>query len=283
MLLGTVFTRAAVQKRFSPWLSMVGDALISTLFPADCLICDHLLTRGTRLPICDPCLASFVRMPATLCDICGSAIDPPFASSAEPLPSLNAAAAPPPTCHFCKNRKYNFDRARSFAIYEAQIVPAVLLLKFERIGPLGAWFAQRLGELVRHEGSLLQADIVVPVPLHSIRQRERGYNQAELIAKPLAKLLGLPCRPVLLTRTRPRPDKRILSSAERWDSVRGAFATRSGSQVDNLRVLLLDDVLTTGATLDACAQVLRGAGAKTVIGLTVARAAHPPLIGSPES
>jgi len=90
----------------------------------------------------------------------------------------------------------------------------------------------------------------------------------------------LPYRRVLLTRTKPRPDKHILSLSERWESVRGAFATRQGSQVDNLRVLLVDDVMTTGATLDACAKALRQAGAKSVIGLTVARAVRHPAKGS---
>jgi predicted amidophosphoribosyltransferase len=77
---------------------------------------------------------------------------------------------------------------------------------------------------------------------------------------------------VLLTRIRPRPDKHLLSYEERWESVPGAFATRPGSQVDNLRVLLVDDVMTSGATLDSCAKALRGAGARSVVGLTVARA-----------
>jgi predicted amidophosphoribosyltransferase len=76
----------------------------------------------------------------------------------------------------------------------------------------------------------------------------------------------------LLTRIGPRPEKHLLTLDERWEFVRGAFATRPGSQVDNLRVLLVDDVLTTGATLDSCAQTLRDAGAKSVVGLTVARA-----------
>jgi predicted amidophosphoribosyltransferase len=73
-------------------------------------------------------------------------------------------------------------------------------------------------------------------------------------------------------RKRPRPDKHLLTSHERWDAVRGAFATHEGSQVDNRRVLLVDDVMTTGATLDACAKALREAGARSVLGLTVARA-----------
>ena len=81
-----------------------------------------------------------------------------------------------------------------------------------------------------------------------------GFNQAELIARATARRLGLPFKPVLLMRTKARPDKHILSNEERWRIVRGAFATRPGSQVDNKRVLLLDDVMTTGATLDACAE-----------------------------
>jgi competence protein ComFC len=145
-------------------------------------------------------------------------------------------------------------------------------LKFENIDPLGKLFARWLAQVVVHGGAVFQADVVVPVPLHRQREREPGYNQAALIAKPLAKQLGLPYKSVLLTRIRPRPDKHLLSFEERWESVRGAFATRPGSQVDNLRVLLVDDVMASGATLGSCAKVLREAGARSVIGLKVARA-----------
>jgi hypothetical protein len=113
--------------------------------------------------------------------------------------------------------------------------------------------------------------------LHRDRERQRGYNQAGRISKPLARKLGLPHEAVLLMRTRPRPGKQVLSLEERWESVRGAFATRPDSQVDNKRVLLVDDVMTTGATLDACARALLEAGAKSVLGLTIARAARSPL------
>ena len=96
-------------------------------------------------------------------------------------------------------------------------------LKFERVEPLAVWFAKRLANLMIQER--LTADIVVPVALHRQRERERGYNQADLIARPLARQLRLPYRAVLLMRTKPRPDKHILSLSERWESVRGAFAT----------------------------------------------------------
>jgi competence protein ComFC len=101
--------------------------------------------------------------------------------------------------------------------------------------------------------------------------RERGYNQVELIARPLAKRLGLPLRPYLLARTKPRPPRLVLSRKEHWDSVRGAYETTKNLRVDGLRILLVDDVMTTGATLDSCARALKKAGAEEVLGLTVAR------------
>jgi len=260
---------AARRRGVRGWMAEAGDALVSLFFPAGCRICDRLLTGASRVPICEECLASFVAMPKNICEICG-----------RPLAAFAGNDGEALLCPACGNKTYAFERARSLAVYDGALVQAILLLKFEQIEPLGAWFAGRLAELVNAEGSKLLADVVVPVPLHRQRERERGYNQAALLSKPLAKRLRLPHKAVLLMRTRARPDKRILTLEERWESVRGAFATRPGSQVDNLRVLLVDDVLTTGATLDACARALREAGAKSVIGLTVARAVRNPLPSS---
>jgi competence protein ComFC len=147
-----------------------------------------------------------------------------------------------------------------------------VLLKFEEMDPLADWFADRLAEVAEQPSREMPADVIVPVPLHKDRHRERGFNQAELLSKRLARRLRLPHQGVLLVRKRPRPNKLLLTNRERWEAVRGAFATCPGSQVDNKRVLLVDDVMTTGATLDACAKALREAGAISVVGLTVARA-----------
>ena len=261
--------RLSFEKRVGAWLSGASDALVSVFFPAGCRLCERVLVSASTVPICEKCLGSFAAVGGAVCEICG-----------QPLAAWSLSGAPEEraterlVCPECQTREYSFERARSYGLYKAGLVRAIVLLKFERIEPLGRWFASRLADVVRIEG--LAADAVVPVPLHRQRERERGYNQADLIARPLARKLGLPYRAVLLVRTKPRPDKHILSLEERWDSVRGAFATRPGTQVDNLRVLLVDDVMTTGATLDACARALRGAGAKSVIGLTVARAARHP-------
>jgi competence protein ComFC len=267
-------------KRWGGWLAEAGDAVVSIFFPSDCRLCKRLLTRATRIPICEECLKSFVALEGGICEICGGK---PEASLRTAKPDTeDAGQQESGICPICQARTYTFDRARSFAEYEGALVRAIVILKFEQIEPLAGWFATRLAEIALREREAFQADIVVPVPLHSQRQRERGYNQANLIAKPLARKLGLPCLSVLLMRTRARPDKQILTFRERWNSVRGAFATRPGSRVDNLRVLLVDDVMTTGATLDACARALRKAGAKSVVALTVARAARQPVLDQAE-
>src|SRR6266850_2146498 len=264
------------EKRVGGWLSGAGDALVSVFFPAGCRPCERLLLQASAVPICEECLGSFAALGGAGCEKCGQ----PVATWSLGGPG-DARSADGLLCPVCQERTYGFDRVRSYALYQGTIVRGIILVKFERMEPLGRWFAERLIEVARREA--ISVDIVVPVPLHRQRERERGYNQADLIAKPLARRLGLPYRAVLLTRTKPRPDKHILSLEERWDSVRGAFATRPGSKVDNLRVLLVDDVMTTGATLDAAARALRDAGAKSVIGLTVARAARHPAVGSGES
>ena len=247
----------------SRWLGVCADALAAIGFPADCRLCERPLESASRVPVCEACLNSFPRIAGEICSLCGQAL------AAGEMLSDEAEI-----CRSCSEERFAFAVARSFGIYRESLVRAILLLKYEQVEPLGAWFAKRLAEVVRGEGGLLSADIVVPVPLHRQRQRERGFNQVELFARPLAKLLELPYRPVLLVRKRPRPEKHLLTRDERQAAVRGAFAMQKGARVDNSRVLLLDDVITTGATLDACAGALREAGAASVLGLTIARAAR---------
>lgn len=236
------------------------DALSSVLFPAPCRICGDVLTTASLLPICGNCLGSLEPLRGAICEHCG-----------RPLGSDLATVSETPLCFACRRGVYAFDRARSYAAYNDEMARAISLLKYEKVLSLGHWFAARLEEVVHGELEVFAADVVVPVPLHPARRRERGYNQAEMIAKPLARKLKLPLRTYLLVRTKPRPPRLLLSRRERWESVRGAYEMRRGANVDNLRVLLIDDVCTTGATLDSCARALKRAGAKSVTGLTVAR------------
>lgn len=216
-----------------------------------------------RIPFCKECVAELTKpLHGPLCAQCGL-----------PVVSSVAAQGPEePRCHMCSGGAYDFDLVRSYGAYTPAMARAVLMLKYNEVTPLGAWFAGFLARLADRDPGAFAADVLVPVPLDSTRQRERGYNQAELIARPLARLLGVPFRSYLLVRTRPRPNKLRLTRLERWETVRGAYATHQRAKVDKLRVLLVDDVFTTGATLDACSKALKQAGAARVVGLTVARA-----------
>src|SRR6266849_2258667 len=243
------------------WLESLAGAVASVLFPSGCRLCEGLLTRADRLPLCETCLNSFRELPEEICDRCGQ----PWAEGGD-------VDGDESVCRECRERGFAFDAARSFGVYEGALARAIVLMKYERIEPLGTWFAKRLMEASGRIPSQYSADLIVPVPLHRTRQKERGFNQVDLFGRPLAGKLGLPYRPVLLKRERARPEKHLLHFEERWEAVRGAFVIRDGGRVDNLRILLLDDVMTSGATLDACSRALREAGAKSVAGLTIARA-----------
>jgi predicted amidophosphoribosyltransferase len=174
-----------------------------------------------------------------VCEICG-----------RPLPSHAEKASRSWLCRLARTKLTRVTAPEALPCTKTLLYERFCSRNLSRMGPLGVWSADQLAGVARNGGNALGADVVVPVPLRREQERERGYNQAALISEPLSKKLGLPHKAVLVMRTRARPDKRILSLEERWKSVRGAFATRQGSQVDNLRVLLVDDVLTTGATLD---------------------------------
>jgi len=231
-----------------------------------------MLDTSSRVPFCHACLATLTQtLPEPLCARCG-----------RPIVSVAVAQSPSaPQCHMCRSGAYDFDLVRSYAGYTPPTARAILMLKYGEVTPLGAWFARLLRRVVERDPPAFAADAVVPVPLDAGRLRERGYNQAELIARPLARFLGIPFRSYLLVRTHPRPNQLRLTRRERWETVRGAYATHKRAHVDKMRVLLVDDVFTTGATLDACSRALRRAGAVRVVGLTVARAL--PQVHDPEA
>jgi ComF family protein len=188
-------------------------------------------------------------------------------------------------CAECRRQEYAFDLARSFGLYSGNLRAAILQLKFHHRERLG----RKLGELLCSLWTcvvgpgLRGSPIVLPVPLHPDRQRQRGYNQAELLARGLAK--GLARRAVraedskpplvethCLRRLRPTVPQAGLDPHARHENVRGVFAVSNPERVREATVLLVDDVMTTGATVSACAEVLKRQGARRVLVLTLARA-----------
>jgi ComF family protein len=205
-----------------------------------------------------PAAAPFV------CVCCGL----PFESAA-PLHGVDR-------CGLCRLRTHAFDQARGFGVYEGSLRRLIHLLKYDRMRPLArplaACMARRLAELG-------PADVIVPVPLFFLRKWRRGFNQADELAKALSKESGIPWSRRILRRVRATPPQVGLSHRQRRLNLAGAFKVRR-EEVRGRNVLLVDDVMTTGATLDACARVLKAAGAARVAGLTAARAKRRMIDGS---
>jgi ComF family protein len=162
------------------------------------------------------------------------------------------------------------DGIRSAAYFEDNpIRPAIHLLKYRDHKAVASALAKILADSYRDYQ--LQADVIVPVPLHASRYKERGYNQSDLLVKELSGELDLPTDTVTLQRIRVTESQMTLGISERHQNVKEAFACQNDSLVGK-RVLLVDDVCTTGSTLDACAVALKASGVASVWGLTLARA-----------
>ncbi len=172
----------APHNNFQRVLKNFAGALGSVFFPGDCRLCEGPLTNASRLPICEDCLGSFRVMPPQICQLCGQ---PHF----QPSAARSNSGEQITVCVACQQQTYSFQLARSFGEYDGALARAIVLLKFERIEPLAEWFAAQLEKVARANSHCLEADVVVPVPLHRNRQKERGYNQAELIAHPSGQTL----------------------------------------------------------------------------------------------
>lgn len=199
-----------------------------------------------------------------LCDACRAALEPPR----PPLcPRCSAAVGAPGPCPTCRAHPPAFDAARAAYRYAGPLPPAIHRFKYGGERALG----ELLGELLAEAAAGLApaVDLVVPVPLHPARRRERGYNQSELLARAVAARLARPLS-LALARQRPTPPQVGRGAAERRRNVAGAFAWQ-GEPLTGRRVLLIDDVCTTGATFDACARALRPHGPAGVEALALAR------------
>jgi len=221
---------------------------IDWIYPPQCAGCDE---KGYRW--CPECANRTKQLLYQLCSICG-----------EPH-------SPKGRCQECSEVAPKFDQARSWSELKGPLRNAILRLKYQRDYGLGDILVSPLVEMVGDMG--WRIDMVVPVPLGEKRQSKRGYNQAAALAKPLSWSLGLPYKPNALRRIRETDTQVGLSKIERQRNVFGAFDADE-EIVAGERILIVDDVMTTGATLEACAHTLKHANAKIVYGLTLTRATY---------
>lgn len=233
------------------------------MFPSDCRICLQPLIKISNLPVCEECLAKVVPLDGVLCRICG-----------EKLFSSYVQTEDGPLCGLCRRIAPQFRRAAAFGSYDGELRELVHLFKYNAVKPAGRLLATLLRRTIAE--LQLPADLVlIPVPLWPGKRQARGFNQAEAIARAFCSLQAsssIQLETSSLVRTRETASQTGLTRKQRRANVRGAFAVTKAEKVRGRSILLIDDVMTTGTTVNECARVLLRAGAKEVFVATVARA-----------
>lgn len=238
---------------------MVGyyTSLANLLFPRTCSACGDPLSEA-GLFVCWDCRAKLSLISAPYCNTCG-----------EPVHGRVDHAY---CCHACSTTRPVYRHARAALHYNQAGRALVTGYKYNH----AFWFEGLLVDLleaaVRHHYAGFNHDLLAAVPLHPVKQRERGYNQSALLAKALSRRLNIPvAKSGWLKRIRPTPSQTRLTARQRLTNVRGAFKATRSANWNHKRVLLLDDVMTTGATVSECARILLDSGASSVDVITLAR------------
>jgi ComF family protein len=236
---------------------LYGD-LLDFIYPPLCGLCHRHLNREEK-NVCQDCWRSLPIITGPFCQRCG-------------LPLAGAD----PVCMACRSRQPLFSFARSYGLFDERFQQIIHLFKYRRRKSLAGPLAELLSVVFRAEGRYHSMDAMVPIPLHPVKYRTRGYNQSELIARELSIIHGLAILDGALIRMVNTRSQSNLGWVERKNNVRGAFRVKDAGSVDGRRLILVDDVFTTGATASACAEPLLRAGAAEVSVLTVARTPESP-------
>jgi ComF family protein len=239
-------------------LKEILNGIADLIFPPRCMTCGVVLKEHGTLPFCPPCTAGihFIRSP--LCSLCGT-----------PFPDAKEGNH---LCGECLVTQRPYAIARAVGLYEETLLKAIHLFKYRgRIG-IGKVMGRMMAEFAGGIWDMNVFSVIIPVPLHRKRLRERGFNQAVILARQIAKQFALPLDFMTLKRAVFTAPQVGLGREDRSVNVRGAFAVRKPERVAGKTVLLVDDVSTTGSTLTECARTLLKAGADSVAVLTLAKA-----------
>jgi ComF family protein len=235
----------------------VGGLMLDMLYPRWCEGCGNAMIGSDPGHICWDCSRAFRLIRHPYCDQCGDPSDGELSGTY--------------TCSLCRQNPPSFDKARSAVRYRGAVKSVIQAYKYRQAIHLTQDLASLLEAGFRASVSLDCIDAVVAVPLHSTRQRERTFNQSDLLAGWLANKLGRQFGRDCLRRVRATDSQTTFNANDRRHNVSDAFDVVRSEWVEGRRILLIDDVMTTGATLHECSRVLKNAGAVTVIALTVAR------------
>jgi ComF family protein len=238
-------------------MGVLTERLFQFLLPPQCHCCEKILAEGQQ-GICSECLSKIRWIEPPFCSVCGT----PFVSRV-----VNNHL-----CGVCLTKKKFFLRARALGYYEGPLQEAIHRWKYLGKTTLNPFWGERMTEGFYLYWDSNPFDLFIPVPLHKKRLRERGFNQALLLVKELSRRTGIPYQTRVLQKRKETIPQVNLSGVEREKEVRGSFHLTEGKKIKGKSILLVDDVYTTGATVNECAKVLMAGGAKRVDVLTLAHA-----------
>jgi ComF family protein len=259
--------------RDSPYSNFrqIRDAALNLVYPQDCLVCNAPVARYQDQSVCGRCWERVLqlRLVPPWCPSCGVPVGtgPPDQRETDSM-----TAVPLSLCLKCSLQVPPYSGARSFGYYTSELRQLIQAFKFKGRRDLARLLAPLIASTYLESWPERGADVILPVPLHSKRKRERSFNQAALLATVVARFLRLGCCERILTRVRHTPPQIGLTDAERARNVWKAFKCTQPTLVHGKRLLLIDDVMTTGATVASATEALLEAGALRVSVLTIARA-----------
>ena len=221
------------------------DDLLDFVYPQSC-------------PICEKCWSTLATLPAPFCTYCKSLLEDEETTFK----------------HRCVYLSHPEDRrilsVRSLGTFDDHYKTLIHRFKYGRKIPLGKRLAESLGEKVACEKDFIGCDLIIPVPLHRARHRSRGFNQSQILAEGISEVTNLPLMKDILKRKKNTQDQTYLNAQQRKENVRGAFVVTQPDRIVGKHVILVDDVITTGATLNECARMLLDAGATKIFAVTLA-------------
>lgn len=233
------------------------NAGLAFLYPELCQICEAARAKPEEGFVCSECQSTVKPIKRPFCERCGF-----------PYPGSISSTF---KCSNCTDQLLYFESARSAVVAKDTMLEVIHRYKYNHALWFEPFLTQLLLKRARPELSAADWDWIVPVPLHPAKEREREYNQAERLARPLSAATGIPLNTRVLRRDVPTQTQTWLSREERWANVKGAFSLRRSDAVSGSRIVLVDDVFTTGATTNACARALKAGGAAQVCVWTLAR------------
>lgn len=220
----------------------------SILFKNSCLICK----RVSEIELCESCINQFQKLPFNTCPVCKSILKDNI-------------------CNLCQEKNFLFKNLIALGVYNGLIKIIIYNFKFAKIKKYKEPLAILLSQKIKQEFDIEQIDYIIPVPLHKERLKERGFNQSELLAKRISKIINKPCI-TSLKRIKKTLPQHSLSPLEKIENIKDAFEIKTKKNLKNKNILIIDDIFTTGSTIQEICKVLLKHGVKDIYVAVLAKA-----------